>query len=90
MRLYSYASFHIQETEYAAEVAAENNNKPPTVPSWVLSGGLTAADWAVITEYIEVLKPLKSATDRLKVAAKLAVMARCMRLYLYLSLLLLT
>jgi hypothetical protein len=62
----SYASFHIQETEYAAEVAAENNNKPPTVPSWMLSGGLTAADWAVITEYIEVLEPLKSATDRLQ------------------------
>ena len=30
------------------------------------SGGLTAADWAVITEYIEVLEPLKSATDRLQ------------------------
>ncbi|KAF3031145.1 hypothetical protein E8E12_000964 [Didymella heteroderae] len=62
----SYASFHIQETEHAAEIAAENNNKPLTLPSWMLSGGLTAADWAVITEYIEVLEPLKSATDRLQ------------------------
>jgi hypothetical protein len=62
----SYASFHIQETEHAAEIAAANNNKPPTVPSWMLSGGLTAADWAVITEYIAVLEPLKSATDRLQ------------------------
>jgi hypothetical protein len=40
----SYASFHIQETEHAAEIAAANNNKPPTVPSWMLLGGLTAAD----------------------------------------------
>jgi hypothetical protein len=30
------------------------------------SEGLTAADWAVITEYIEVLKPLKDATKRFK------------------------
>ncbi|KAI1663485.1 hypothetical protein L13192_12440 [Pyrenophora tritici-repentis] len=30
------------------------------------SKGLTAADWAVITEYIEVLKPLKDATKRLE------------------------
>ena len=28
--------------------------------------GLTAADWAVILEYIEVLKPLKQATKQLK------------------------
>jgi hypothetical protein len=30
------------------------------------SDGLTAADWAVITEYMDVLKPLKLATKRLK------------------------
>jgi hypothetical protein len=30
------------------------------------SDGLTAADWAVVTEYLDVLKPLKSATKRLK------------------------
>ncbi|RYN61322.1 hypothetical protein AA0117_g13005 [Alternaria alternata] len=30
------------------------------------SDGLTATDWAVVTEYIDVLKPLKSATKRLK------------------------
>jgi hypothetical protein len=28
--------------------------------------GLTAADWAVITEYIAILQPLKFATDRLQ------------------------
>jgi hypothetical protein len=36
----------------------------------MLSGGLTAADWAVITEYIAVLEPLKLATDRLQVCSK--------------------
>jgi hypothetical protein len=30
------------------------------------SSGLSAADWGVITEYLEVLKPLKLATKRLE------------------------
>jgi hypothetical protein len=30
------------------------------------SGGLTAADWATITQYIDALKPLKHATERLE------------------------
>jgi hypothetical protein len=30
------------------------------------SGGLTANDWAVVNDYIEVLQPLKSATKRLE------------------------
>jgi hypothetical protein len=30
------------------------------------SDWLSAADWAVVTEYIEVLRPLKLATKRLK------------------------
>jgi hypothetical protein len=28
--------------------------------------GLSAANWAVVTEYMEVLKPLKAATQRLE------------------------
>ncbi|KAJ4390310.1 hypothetical protein N0V91_011421, partial [Didymella pomorum] len=28
--------------------------------------GLTTADWAVITEYVEVLRPLKTATELLE------------------------
>jgi hypothetical protein len=34
------------------------------------SDGLRAADWAVITKYIEVLKPLKEATKRLEARGK--------------------
>jgi hypothetical protein len=30
------------------------------------SDSLGAADWAVITEYMDVLKPLKTATERLE------------------------
>ena len=30
------------------------------------SGGLTANDWAVVNNYIEVLQPLKSAIKRLE------------------------
>jgi hypothetical protein len=30
------------------------------------SNGLSAADWAVVTEYLDVLRPLKLATKRLK------------------------
>lgn len=62
----TYASFHIQATEMADEQAKNNNQKLPDVPRWTRSGGLTSADWAVITEYIEVLQPLKSATNRLQ------------------------
>jgi len=34
--------------------------------AWMRSGGLSARDWAVITEYVEVLRPLKKATERLE------------------------
>jgi hypothetical protein len=34
------------------------------------SDGLTAADWAVINEYIQVLQPLKEATKQLKARGK--------------------
>jgi hypothetical protein len=30
------------------------------------SDGLTGADWAVVTEYMDILKPLKTATKRLE------------------------
>jgi hypothetical protein len=41
-------------------------NKLPDVAPWMRSTGLSAADWSVITEYLEVLKPLKLATKRLE------------------------
>jgi hypothetical protein len=46
--------------------AISRGNKLPEAADWMRSGGLTAANWAVVTEYIDVLKPLKSATKRLE------------------------
>jgi hypothetical protein len=46
--------------------ARGRGNKTPDAPAWMRSGGLNAADWAVITEYIAVLQPLKFATKRLE------------------------
>jgi hypothetical protein len=34
------------------------------------SDGLTGTDWAVITEYMDILKPLKTAIKRLKGRSK--------------------
>ncbi|KAG9375519.1 hypothetical protein A1F94_013910 [Pyrenophora tritici-repentis] len=47
-------------------INAYATNKLPDVPRWMRSDGLTAADWAVITEYMAILQPLKFATDRLR------------------------
>jgi hypothetical protein len=41
-------------------------NKLPEVQPWMRSDGLTTADWAVVTEYVDVLKLLKAATKRLE------------------------
>ena len=62
----TYAARHIQETRTADAYALANNNKLPEVPAWMRSTGLSANDWQVVTEYMEVLKPLKEATKRLE------------------------
>lgn len=66
----SYAHYHIQETKTADSIAVLKNNKVPEVPRWMRNEGFTAADWAVITEYIAILQPLKHATDRLQARGK--------------------
>ncbi|KAF2844027.1 hypothetical protein T440DRAFT_410962, partial [Plenodomus tracheiphilus IPT5] len=50
--------------------AGSRNNKLPKVPAWMRSNGLTDDDWAVITQYISVLEPLKEATKRLEARGK--------------------
>jgi hypothetical protein len=50
----------------ADAIAIIRGNKRPDAPTWMRSGGLSAADWAVITEYIDVLQPLKAATELLE------------------------
>jgi hypothetical protein len=46
--------------------AQSRGNKLPVAQLWMRSDGLTGADWAVITEYMDILKPLKTATKRLE------------------------
>ena len=62
----SYANFHIKLISQADAIALGRNNKLPDAPAWMRSTGLTTADWAVITEYIDLLRPLKYASERLK------------------------
>jgi hypothetical protein len=44
---------------------ARGNKLPDALP-WMRSTGLSSADWAVITEYIDYLRPLKYTTERLE------------------------
>lgn len=62
----AYASHHILKTKDSFEYAKEQGNKEPKAPTWMRSDGLTSADWDVITQYIDVLRPLKTATKRLE------------------------
>ncbi|KAI1566127.1 hypothetical protein PtrEW13061_011860 [Pyrenophora tritici-repentis] len=62
----SYAEHHINRVTLDDRRAIQHNSKRPDAPSWMRSTGLTAADWAVITEYQDCLQPLKLATERLE------------------------
>jgi hypothetical protein len=53
-------------TTTADALALGRNNRQPQVPAWMRSNGLSSADWAVITEYMDVLAPLKKASERLE------------------------
>ncbi|KAI0569829.1 hypothetical protein A1F97_11065 [Pyrenophora tritici-repentis] len=61
-----YAEHHISRVALDNRRAIQLNNKLPDAPTWMRSTGLTAADWAVITEYQDCLEPLKFATERLE------------------------
>jgi hypothetical protein len=62
----SYTNYHVEQQRGLDSHARGRGNKTPDAPAWMRSGGLNAADWAVITEYIAVLQPLKFATKRLE------------------------
>jgi hypothetical protein len=66
----SYISFYIKQRCVANSHAQTKNNKTPQAPAWMRSEGLTTSDWAVTTEYIEVLKPLEDATKRFESRGK--------------------
>lgn len=62
----AYAGHHIRHTRDEDTYAISKGSKLPDVAPWMRSTGLSAADWSVITEYLDVLKPLKLATKRLE------------------------
>ncbi|KAI2475157.1 hypothetical protein Ptr902_13412 [Pyrenophora tritici-repentis] len=46
------------------------NNKIPDAQAWMRTDGLSSHNWAVITEYMDALAPLKKATKRLEGRSK--------------------
>jgi hypothetical protein len=62
----AYANHHIKRIRDEDTYAETRGNRPPEAPRWMRSSGLTTHDWAVITEYMDALKPLKAATKRLE------------------------
>jgi hypothetical protein len=54
-----YAQSYIKRTIGADAYARSHNNKLAKAPAWMRSTELTADDWAVTTQYISVLEPLK-------------------------------
>jgi hypothetical protein len=56
-----YIERHVSRAAYEERRGAKNDT-----PAWMRSGGLQAADWAVITEYQRCLEPLKITTKRLE------------------------
>jgi hypothetical protein len=53
----SYISYWCKKQKIADIHARSRSNKTPNAPSRMRSGGLTAADWQVVNEYILVLQP---------------------------------
>jgi len=62
----AYCQLHVTNTANADAYAAASGNKEPDAQRWMRSGGLTAADWQTVNEYLAMLRPLKLATKRLE------------------------
>jgi hypothetical protein len=62
----AYANSHIDRIKTEDAYAWSRNNQLPDAPHWMRSDGLGAADWQVVAEYMDVLRPLKECTKRLE------------------------
>jgi hypothetical protein len=51
----AYANSHINRVKTEDAYARSRNNQLPDAPAWMRSDGLSAADWQVVTEYMDVL-----------------------------------
>ena len=62
-----YINYHIRQTATDDDLARQHGRQlPANVPLWMRSDGLTTADWQVVVDYLQVLKPLKLACERLE------------------------
>jgi hypothetical protein len=61
----AYANSRIQRIRNEDAYALSQGNKLPEAQPWMRSDSLTAVDWAIVTEYMDVLRPLKECTNRL-------------------------
>ena len=62
----AYANSHINRIKNEDAYARSRNKQLPDAPAWMRSDGLSAADWQVVNEYMDVLRPLKECTKRLE------------------------
>ncbi|EFQ91334.1 hypothetical protein PTT_11852 [Pyrenophora teres f. teres 0-1] len=64
---YLKGGFDLYIEKHVSRVAYEERRGTQSdAPAWMRSGGLQAADWAVVTEYQRCLEPLKITTKRLE------------------------
>ena len=64
--LNSYIAWHTDSRGPVESRSRTCGNRAGEAATWMRSGGLSANDWAVARDYIEVLQPLRSATKRLE------------------------
>jgi hypothetical protein len=62
----AYCQLQFTNTANADANAAASGKKEPNAQCWMRSGGLTAANWQTVNEYLAMLRPLKLATKRLE------------------------
>jgi hypothetical protein len=66
----AYATYYIQRVQREDTFTQSCSNKLLVAQLWMRSDGLTVANYAVITEHMDILKPLKTATKRLEGRSK--------------------
>jgi hypothetical protein len=78
----AYANHHIRRVRDEDTYTQSCGNRLRDVQLWMQSDGLTAADWAVVTEYMDVLKLLQNAS---RDAVRVVGLVILLRLSQYLS-----
>ena len=62
----AYCQLHVTNTANADAYATSSSNREPKLERLMRSGGLTAAEWQTVNQYLTLLRPLKLATKWLE------------------------